>query len=110
MGGDQGVQLANPGQPISDPPSREQVAVLVEQAQIMVGLTPVHPNKQHGVLLCSELLAVSQRRTRGAPMAVLTWHDIPPAIHPSRHRPGHGLLLWARLRRLRVSGRRTPDR
>jgi hypothetical protein len=49
MGGDQGVQLANPGQPISDPPSREQVAVLVEQAQIMVGLTPVHPNKQHGV-------------------------------------------------------------
>jgi len=24
-------------------------------------------------------------------MAVLTWHDIPPAVRPPQHRPGHGL-------------------
>jgi hypothetical protein len=51
MGRYQGVQLANPGQPIGDPASPEQGAVLVEQAQLMVGLAPVHPDKQHGVLL-----------------------------------------------------------
>jgi hypothetical protein len=58
MGRYQGVQLAHTGQPIGDPPSREQVAVLVEQAQVMVGLAPVHPNKQHGGLLCPELLSL----------------------------------------------------
>jgi hypothetical protein len=39
----------------------------------------------------SDSLPVSPRRTRGALMAVLTWHDIPPAVHPPQHRPGHGL-------------------
>lgn len=57
----------------------------------MVGLAPVHANKQHDVLLCSGLLSLSQRRTCGALMAVLTWHDIPPAVRPPQHRPGHGL-------------------
>ena len=36
-------------------------------------------------------LSVSQRRTCGALMAVLTWHDIPPAVRPPQHQPGHGL-------------------
>jgi hypothetical protein len=72
MGSHQQVQLADPSQPIGDPPSREHAAVLVEQAQVMVGLAPVHPNKQHGILLRSDLLSVSQRRTCGALMAVLT--------------------------------------
>jgi hypothetical protein len=47
MGGDQRVQLTHPRQPISDPPGREHAAVLVQQAQVMVGLAPVHTDKQH---------------------------------------------------------------
>ena len=43
MGRDQGVQLANPGQSIGDPPRREQGAVLVEQAQVMVALAQSTP-------------------------------------------------------------------
>jgi hypothetical protein len=43
MGGHQRVQLAHPGQPIGDPPSREQVAVLVQQAQVMVALAQSTP-------------------------------------------------------------------
>jgi hypothetical protein len=46
----------------------------------MVALAPVDSQKQHGVLLCSDDCFVSQRRTCGALMAVLTWHDIPPAV------------------------------
>jgi hypothetical protein len=48
----------------------------------MVAFAPVHPNKQHR---CPPLLrhrSVSQRRTCGALMAVLTRHDIPPAVRP----------------------------
>jgi hypothetical protein len=57
----------------------------------MVGLAPIDPQEQHGVLLCSALLKVSQRRTCGALMAVLTWHDIPPAVRPPRTPAGHAL-------------------
>jgi hypothetical protein len=87
LGGHQGMQLFDPGKPIDDPPCRQHAAVLVQQAQVMVALAPVHPNKQHDGLLCSDSL-VSQRRTCGALMAVLTWHDIPPAVRPPQHQPG----------------------
>jgi hypothetical protein len=56
-----------------------------------MGLAPVHPDKQHGVLLCSDVLSLSERRTCGALMAVLTWHDIPPAVRPPQHQLGHAL-------------------
>jgi hypothetical protein len=57
----------------------------------MVAFAPVHPNKQHR---CPPLLrhrSVSQRRTCGALMAVLTRHDIPPAVRPPQHQPGRSL-------------------
>jgi hypothetical protein len=41
------MQLARPGQSIRDPPSRQHATVLIQQAQVMVALAPVHPNKQH---------------------------------------------------------------
>jgi hypothetical protein len=91
MGGYQPMQLPHPRQAIRDPAGRQDAAVLVEQAQVMVGLAPVHPQIHHGSLLRSNLLAVSQRRTCGALMAVLIWHDIPPAVRPPQHQPGHGL-------------------
>jgi hypothetical protein len=91
MSSHQGVQLAHASEAINDPAGGQHSAVLVEQAQAMVALAPVHPKEQHRVLLCSGVLAVSQRRTCGALMAVLTWHDIPPAVRPPQHRPGHGL-------------------
>jgi hypothetical protein len=48
MGGDQRVQLPRPGQPIGDPPGGQHAAVLIQQAQVMMALAPVQPNKQHG--------------------------------------------------------------
>jgi hypothetical protein len=71
MGRHQRVQLPHPRQAIRDPPGGQDAAVLVEQAQVMVALTPVHSQKQHDGLLCSDLLSLSQRRTCGALMAVL---------------------------------------
>jgi hypothetical protein len=77
------MQLAHPRQPITDPPGGQDDPVLVEQAQVMVGLAPVDPKKPHIVLLCFDIF-VSQRRTCGALMAVPTWRDIPPAVRPPR--------------------------
>jgi hypothetical protein len=88
MGGHQRVQLPYPGSPIGDPPGGQHAAVLVQQAQVMVTLAPVGSKKQHDGLLCSDLLSLSQRRTCGALMAVLIWHDIPPAVRPPQHRAG----------------------
>jgi hypothetical protein len=65
------VQLSYAGQPIGDPPGREHAAVLVEQAQVMVGLAPVHPKKQHGYPPLLRRLVLSKRRTCGALMVVL---------------------------------------
>ena len=90
MGGHQGVQLAHAGQAVADPPGGQHGPILVQQAQVMVGLAPVDPQEPHRVLLCSGLLS-EPRRTCGALMAVLAWHDIPPAVRPPQHRPGHGL-------------------
>jgi hypothetical protein len=47
MGGHQLMQLAHPNQAIRDPASCQNAAILVEQAQVMVGLAPVHPEKQY---------------------------------------------------------------
>jgi hypothetical protein len=52
----------------------------------MVALAPVHPNKQHDGLLCSDSF-VNQRRTRGALMAVLcgtTSHQPSALLNTSR--------------------------
>jgi hypothetical protein len=56
------MQLSDPGQPIGNPPSREHLAVLVQQAQVMVALAPTYPDKQHAVLLCFDNCFASQRR------------------------------------------------
>jgi hypothetical protein len=56
IGGHQRVQRPHAGHP---PSGRQDAAVLVRRAQVMVGLVLVHPNKRHGVLLCFDLLAVS---------------------------------------------------
>jgi hypothetical protein len=45
--GHQGMELPNPSQPIGDPVGGQHLAGFVEQAQVMVALAPVHPNKQH---------------------------------------------------------------
>jgi hypothetical protein len=71
MAGHQRVQLPHAGQPIGDSAGGQDAAVLVQHAQVMVALAPVHPKKDHRILLRSDLLSVSQRRTRGALMAVL---------------------------------------
>jgi len=88
MGSHQRMQLSHPRQTIGDPAGDQDTAVLIQQAQVMVALAPVHPNKQHDSLLCSDILAASKGRTCGALMAVLTWHDIPPAVRPPQHRRG----------------------
>ena len=85
------MQLSHPRQTIRDPAGDQDTAVLIQQAQVMVALAPVHPNKQHDSLLCSDILAASKGRTCGALMAVLNWHDIPPAVRPPQHQPGHAL-------------------
>jgi hypothetical protein len=69
MDGHQRMQLPHPRQTIRDPAGDQDAAVLIEQAQVMVALAPVHPEKQHNGLLCSDLLSLSQRRTCGALMA-----------------------------------------
>ena len=77
------MQLPHHCQAIGDPASRQDPAVLVEQAQVMVVLAPVHPDKQHGVLLCSDFPLVELEKDLRRPNgAVLTWHDIPPAVRP----------------------------
>jgi hypothetical protein len=57
MGSHQPMQLPHPSQAIRDPAGRQDAAVLVEQAQVMMGLAPVHPQKHHGVLLRSDRLS-----------------------------------------------------
>ena len=66
MGGHQIMQLPHASQPVGDPPSRKHLAGLVEQAQVMVALAPVHHDKQHDVLLCSRP-AVCEREGPAAP-------------------------------------------
>jgi hypothetical protein len=90
MGSHQQVQLADPSQPIGDPPSREHAAVLVEQAQVMVALAPVHPNKQHGILLCCDVfgeLEKDLRRPNGS--ALLARH---PTSRPPSPNTGRGTV------------------
>jgi hypothetical protein len=57
----------------------------------MVALAPVDSEKQHLGLLGSDVLSMSWRRTCGALLAVLTWHDIHQPSALLDHRPGHGL-------------------
>jgi hypothetical protein len=90
VGGDQRVQLPDPGQPVGNPPNREHVAVLVQQAQVMVALAPVHPDKQHGVLLRSDNCFVSQGRTCGALMAGSVARH--PTSRPPSLNTGRGTL------------------
>jgi hypothetical protein len=54
MSGHDHLQLGHAAQPIGDPAGDQHAAVLVEQAQIMVALAPIHPEEQHGPLLCSD--------------------------------------------------------
>jgi hypothetical protein len=42
------MQLPDPGQAIGDPAGCQHLALLVEQAQVMVALAPVHSDEQHG--------------------------------------------------------------
>jgi hypothetical protein len=53
MGGHHHVQLGHAGEPVRNPAGGQHRSVLVKQAQVMVGLAPVHANKQHRVLLWS---------------------------------------------------------
>src|SRR5215211_1695025 len=85
------MQLPHPGRPVGDPSSRQHLATLVEQAQVMAALAPIHPNEQHGCPPLVDILSLSQRRTCGALMAVLTGTTSPPAVRPPQHRPGHRL-------------------
>ena len=87
MGRHQGLQLANPGQPIGDPPSREHAAILVEQAQVMVGLAPVHPDKQHRCPPLLRRLVVEPEKDLRRLMAVLcgtTSHQPSALLNTSR--------------------------
>jgi hypothetical protein len=51
MGGHHYVQLGHAGEPVRNPAGCQHRAILVEQAQVIVGLAPVHANKQHRFLL-----------------------------------------------------------
>jgi hypothetical protein len=69
MGSHQRVQLNHSSQAIGDPAARQYGPIRVEQAQVMVALAPVDSQEQHAVLLCSEMLSVSWRRTCGGLMS-----------------------------------------
>jgi hypothetical protein len=92
MAGHQRVQLGHAGQPLRDPALGQHRALLIQQAEVVVALGPVHPYKQHwhppqgrGILLCEP------EKDRGALMAVLV------ARHPTSRsglladQPGHAL-------------------
>ena len=91
MSSHQGMQRPHPGEAIGDTPGCKHAAVLVNQAQVMVALAPVHPKEQHGVLLCSDLPVVEPEKDPRRPNGSALRHDIPPAVRPPQHQPGHGL-------------------
>jgi hypothetical protein len=102
MSGDQLVQLARAGQPVTDPASRQHPAVLVEQAQLMVVLAPVDSQKPHpGPPLLRQLGYEPEKDPRRL-MAVLTRHDIPPAVRLLNTGRGTVSPRAQRLRSLRV--------
>jgi hypothetical protein len=82
MGGHQGVQLPHPGQPIGDPPSREHAAVLVSRHRSWRASPQSSPTNITASSSAPTSLSLSQRRTCGALMAVLTgwWlrRSLPP--------------------------------
>src|SRR5664280_5630 len=41
------VQLANSGERVADSSSSEDVAIAVQDAHVVVGLSPIHSNKDH---------------------------------------------------------------
>jgi hypothetical protein len=105
MGSQQRVQYPHPGQPIGNPPSLEHLAGLVQQAQVMVTLAQSTPTNSIAVLLCSDVLSVSRRRTGGGAARTLRgchvlssggWHDgraggtrRTRALDPNAARPQH---------------------
>jgi hypothetical protein len=41
------VQLTNSGERVADSSSSEDVAITVQDAHVVVGLSPIHTNKNH---------------------------------------------------------------
>ena len=76
---DQGMELSHAVDPLRDPALGEDRAGLVHDADVVMGLGPVHPDEDH----CA---ASSPRPTRepeessGALMDQCSRHDIPPAV------------------------------
>jgi hypothetical protein len=80
MAGKQGVQFDDAAQPIGDAALGQHRALRVEQADVVVPLGPIHSDEQHSHLPGRSRLLYEPEKDRGALMAVLTWHDIPPAV------------------------------
>jgi len=91
MSSHQGMQRPHPGEAIGDTPGCKHAAVLVNQAQVMVALAPVHPNKQHGHPPLLRPAVCEPEKDLRRPNGSAHWHDIPPAVRPPQHQPGHGL-------------------
>jgi len=63
MLGQQRVQLPDPGQTLRHPPFRQALAVLVEHADLVMGLGPVIPDENHSRSSSRRPTDSSQRRT-----------------------------------------------
>jgi hypothetical protein len=91
MSSHQGMQRPDSGEAIGDTPGCKHIAVLVEQAQVMVALALVDPEEQHpGPPLLRHVVCEPEKDLR-RPNGSAHRHDIPPAVRPPQHRPGHGL-------------------
>ena len=47
MLGDEAVQLSDTCQRVSNPAFRQQITIGIQDAEIVVGLSPVHSNEEH---------------------------------------------------------------
>jgi hypothetical protein len=73
------VQLTHAGQRIENPLSPEYLSFGVQDAHVVVGLGPVHSNKNHFVT--SSSLTMSEPRGGGGDlMDQCSKHDTPPAF------------------------------
>jgi hypothetical protein len=72
MAGKQCVQLSDADQPIGDAALGQHRALLIQQADVVVPLGPVHSDEQHSHLPDRSCLVREPEKDRGALMAVLT--------------------------------------
>src|ERR1039458_5076836 len=104
------VQLTNSGERVANFSSAEDFAIAVQDAHVVVGLSPIHSNKDH--FATSRRLNHDEPRGNGSVLMVqCSRHDTPPAFSVNlTDRPGHPLSLELKARECKSAHRSAARR